>query len=184
MLSQKQRNCEFDVYTPMPAPVSVEIGNKKYLNQSLELKNPREDSVKIALLDLGIPAYYEYMRYPLSNGKVYYPDFITSIYLNGRQVVLEPHSTVNDIGYLKKLNEFINRYNFYLILISNRSYRKLVDHGSDPEKFIDEYWFINNFFNREDSVKQNSEKVKKKLKKLLRNPEAEVIKNSDALLRI
>lgn len=183
MLSQKQRDYELSVYVPTPAPVPVHIGNKKYLNQSLELKNPREDSVKIALLDLGIPAYYEYMRYPLSNGKVYYPDFITSIYFDGRQVVLEPHSTVSDKGYLKKLNEFINRYNFYLILISNRSHRKLAEQNSDPEKFIDEYWFINNFLNTKDSIKQNSENVKKKLKKLLRNPETEIIKSSDAFLR-
>ncbi|OJT94270.1 hypothetical protein Micr_00277 [Candidatus Micrarchaeum sp.] len=142
----------------------------------MELKNPREDAVKIALLDLGIPAYYEYMRYPLSNGRAYYPDFMTSIFLNGRQVILEPHSTVNDTGYLKKLSEFINTYDFYLVLISNRSHRKLIEHGSDPEEFVDKYWFINNFYNDESFVKQNSEKVKKKLKNLLRRPEAEIIK--------
>ena len=176
MLSQKQRDSEIFVYNPMPAPVPVHIGNKKYLNQSLELKNPREDAVKIALLDLGIPAYYEYMRYPLSNGRAYYPDFMTSIFLNGRQVILEPHSTVNDTGYLKKLSEFINTYDFYLVLISNRSHRKLIEHGSDPEEFVDKYWFINNFYNDESFVKQNSEKVKKKLKNLLRRPEAEIIK--------
>jgi hypothetical protein len=183
MLSQKQRDSEIFVYNPMPAPVPVHIGNKKYLNQSLELKNPREDAVKIALLDLGIPAYYEYTRYPLSNGRAYYPDFMTSIFLNGRQVILEPHSTVNDTGYLKKLSEFINTYDFYLVLISNRSHRKLIEHGADPEKFIDKYWFINNFSNSEDAVKQNSEKIKKKLKNLLRNPKAELVKANEGLLR-
>ena len=183
MLNQKRKDSEIFVYAPAPAPVPVKAGNDKYLKQSLEIKNPRENAVKIALLDLGIPTYYEYMRYPSSNKKAYYPDFITSIFLNGRQVILEPHSTVNDTEYMKKLSEFINTYDFYLVLISNRSHRKLIEHDLDPEKFIDEYWFINNFSNDEQWVKQNSRKIKKRLKELLRNPKAEVVKANEELLR-
>ncbi len=177
MLKEKQILVEYEANSlPEPGPISVRIGNKKYLNPSLETKNPREDSVKNALLNLGIPTYYEYARYPLSNGKAYYPDFITSIQVNGRQVVLEPHATIS-LDYMEKLKEFIEKYNFYVILISNRSYRKLVEHDSDPLNFVDEYWYINRFKNSEEYKKENSEKVKKMLKKLLRRPEAEVIKD-------
>ncbi|MCL5405053.1 MAG: hypothetical protein M1125_04445 [Candidatus Marsarchaeota archaeon] len=168
-------NSESNAYAPQPAPVYVHIGHKKYLNASLETKNPREDSVKYALLALGIATYYEYARYPLSNGRAYYPDFITSIGVNGRQVVLEPHSTIR-IDYMEKLKEFVDKYNFYLILISNKPYSALAIDDSDAAKLIDEYWFINGFKNDEDHVKENSEKIRKRLSKLLRRPEAEIIK--------
>lgn len=171
MLSQKTAG-DYRTDMQLIQPVFIQIGSKKYLNQSLQTKNPREDAVKIALLNLGIPSYYEYRRYPLSNGKAYFPDFTTSLSFNGRQVILEPHGGI-DNDYMKKLKEFIVQYNFYVVVISNKNISKLKQQSIDPRDFVDEYWFINKFENSESEIKYNSRKVEKKLKSLLRKQEVE-----------
>jgi predicted nuclease of restriction endonuclease-like RecB superfamily len=164
---------EKDYAKPYSGPIPIEMNNGKLLRNSVETKNPREDSVKFALMNLGIPSYYELMQFPLSNGKAYYPDFITSIFFNGRQVILEPHGSV-DYSYMKKLNEFIVEYHFYVVLISNKPPPKLKAAGANPEDFIDEYWFIKGFYNTENEIKYNTKKVEKNIKKLLRKPNVEI----------
>ncbi len=158
-------------------PIPIDTSSKKFLRQSSEVLNPREESVKRSLLDLGIGSYYEYMAYPLSNSKAYLPDFITSLAFNGRQVVLEPHGSIS-VEYMSKLNEFIKTYGFYLILISNKPYKSLLSSNANPDYYIDQYWYIKDFENTEDKIPKNSKAVKKNLKKLLRSPESSIIKDS------
>ena len=169
----------FDAYRETDTPngkgiVRIEKYSDSYLRTDKKLKNPREEAVKYALISLQVPSYYEYMTFPLQYGRAYFPDFITSIMVNGRQVILEPHGSI-DYNYLKKLNEFILTYNFYIILISNKRVDDLIRYDGGPTAFVDSYWFIDGFENTEEDIIHSFRKIKRRLKKLLKSEAVETL---------
>ncbi len=153
--------------------VEIDPSDRHYLRTNSEVKDPRESAVKYALLDMNIPSYYEHMQYPLSNSKAYFPDFTTALIIDGRQVILEPHGNIS-LSYLQKLNEFIKSYGFYVVLISNKPFQ-YPEPKWHPGEFVDDYWYIKGFDNTSKSLNTSTGHVEKKLEKLLRKQNCEVI---------
>lgn len=154
-------------------PVRVEKGSKCYVNKLTSLKNPREEAVRRAIIGEGLSAYYEWKQYPLSGGKAYYPDFIVSASIGGRQLVLEPHGPIG-VEYLNKLMEFKSMYNFYVVIISWKKPKNRCIDSSKPSEYVDEYWGIRDFRNEVDNIPAIKYVVSKKLSGLLRRKDVEL----------
>jgi len=169
------------------------------------LKSRFEKFVRDALVSEGIPAIYEPKQFPIHmNGeesqRVYFPDFVTGVFVNGKPVVLEVHSFVEievarkeknkhekksklekAVCYMERIGKFRESYGTYVIIISSmpeRTVDKVL--GLKIRDFVDEYWFLKHRKNSdEEGNHYKTEKLLNNLKKLKEKGE---VKNKDDLL--
>jgi len=169
------------------------------------LKSRFEKFVRDALVSEGIPAIYEPIQFSIhineeEKPRVYLPDFVTGIFVNGKPVVLEVHSFVEievaskeknehkkksklekAVYYIEKIDKFRESYGTYVIIISSmpeRTVDKVL--GLKIHDFVDEYWFLKHHKNSDEEG--NHYKAKKLLNHLEKLKEKGEVKNKDDLL--
>jgi len=170
------------------------------------MKSHFEKFVRDVLVSEGIQAIYEPIPFPIRmNGeekpRVYLPDFVTSVFLNGKPVVLEVHSFVEialamkeknkykkklkwekavekEVYYVEKINEFRESYGTYVIIISSMP-KSVIEGVLDLKIPVDEYWFLKYHKNPR---KGNHYKVEKLSKHLYELKEKGEVKKKDDLL--
>ena len=171
--------------------------------EDLKLKSYFEKFVRDVLVKEEIPAIYEPMPFPVNGeekNEFYLPDFITSIFVNGKPVVLEPHSFVEieiamkekderekkfklekAICYIERIGKFRKSYGTYVIIISSMPERIVEEMlGLKIHEFVDEYWFLKHHRNFDEEG--HHYKTKKLLNHLKRLKEKGEVKNKDDLL--
>ncbi len=144
-----------DTASDDPAYLAVnlpqEIGDKK-LKRSVVVVNRREQALKDGILKYGIPAYYEpYQFKGERTKKIYPPDFLTGLFIDGKSVAIERHSSPRDDGdwasfkkYLEKLDDVRKTHGFHMVLVSQTPKGKINRMtGIDIDDYVDEYWFVN-----------------------------------------
>jgi len=171
------------------------------------MKSHFEKFVRDALVSKGIPAIYEPTPFPIRmNGeekpRVYLPDFVTSVFLNGKPVVLEVHSFVEialamkeknkykkkqkwekavekEVYYVEKINEFRKSYGTYVIIISSMP-KRVIEEALYLKIPVDDYWFLK--YHKNSDRKGNHYKVEKLSNHLEELKEKGEVKNKDDLL--
>ncbi len=110
----------------------------KILRANTKVANSSEQIMKDSLLLSGITAYYEPHTFIASNlFNAYLPDFVTSMTIDGKPVIIERHGKCSE-GELKKFNDMRKLYGFYMVVISSKPAQM------DVHRYVDEYWFIEN----------------------------------------
>ncbi len=125
------------------APLAQQLA-EDILRRGTKTVNPSEEIVKGALLSNNIMSYYEPYAFIASNlVKAYLPDFVTSMVIDGRPVVIERHGNCSETRMEKeKYRDMRKIYGFYMVLIS--SVPKDKNNIKDIDKCVDEYLFVKN----------------------------------------
>ncbi|MFP3215553.1 MAG: hypothetical protein RXR32_03345 [Candidatus Micrarchaeota archaeon] len=180
-------------------------GSEKVKENHSLLNSHFEKFIRDALISEGIPAIYEPIPFPIhmdgkENTRAYLPDFVTSIFVNGKPVVLEVHAFVEieialrekderkkkaDLKkaeyFVEKIGEFRKSYGTYVVIISSMpesTVNKML--GLKIRDFVDEYWFLE--YNRDPDGDGNHYKLKNLLDQLEELKEKGEVKNKDTLL--
>ena len=110
-----------------------------FLTKETKTKNNREELLKEVLLDNRITSWYEphsFITYNLRNSdgkeREYPPDFITSVFRNGKQIMFEWHSSISlASSYFKKVKNVAQTYGFYVVFITpHKKNKKLNKEGA------------------------------------------------------
>jgi len=107
----------FELTGVAPPHFQPPLNERRLLKPGTKVKGQYESALKELLEELGIGAYYEACRFDIKNGAPYDPDFITSLIIGGRRVVLETHH-VNP-HYKRQAAKFMENFGelYYFILI-------------------------------------------------------------------
>ncbi|MGC9129313.1 MAG: hypothetical protein ACP5GB_00290 [Candidatus Micrarchaeia archaeon] len=162
----------------------VKVASHK-LKSETSVKTKYEELFKQALIDANIPAFYEVASFPVEevkNGRSYLPDFITALFIKGKEVVIEPHaSPLIDIRYLEKIDGFRKNFNFYLVLVSDTQMEELNSRiGVEILNFVDAFWFVeeeNLSYRWEEKEKEVVSKLLELKSQATQKSESEVINN-------
>ncbi|MGC8710450.1 MAG: hypothetical protein ACP5RF_02475 [Candidatus Micrarchaeia archaeon] len=128
-----------------------------------------ESIFKEALLSESVPAFYELIAFPLHTGSVskkdekfYVPDFITGLFINGKEVIIEPHfSMLINLNYMKKLKAVREEFNFYIIFASDKPEEEInTGKGLCIRGFVDDFWYIEEQLGEEAWAQQRIEATK------------------------
>ncbi len=138
--------------------MEVALVVNRELKQETNVKTKYEELFKQALLDCNIPTLYELTIFPVEeskNGRAYLPDFITAMFIEGKIVVIEPHSHfLIDLSYLDKLDKFRKKYDFYLILASDKPAERIIK--ANILNFVDDFWLVKEYsIQNEASIKDD-----------------------------
>ncbi len=136
------------------------------LSIDTKVKTDYEKMFKSLFLELDIRVYYEPFSLLVRKSEhreiTFTPDFVTDLWVGGRNVLIEPHSMryalqSSVIKDLKKLRSFREAFGdiFYLVVAS--------DLAGDPEDAMDEYWETP----REKRGGRARENIREKLRGLL-----------------
>lgn len=150
------------------------------LSEGTEVKSDYERAFKECLIDRGVRTGYEPVMLTIDTKPdkwgLYLPDFITSITVADKQVVLEPHpmlwmcSTRTKMDVLK-FKAFKQRYGdtFFFVVASDLSAPELqCKAGLCTSEFSDEYWMIPHLYYGPNSFKRLKESVSTHLDELIR----------------
>ena len=126
----------------------VDGGLLSAIDKNTKTQNNREELLKGMLLKKNITSWYEPCHFRIAHSeKSYLPDFVTSIFIGGRQVLIEWH-TNKDTKYCRKLEAIKDYYNFYIVLayqVNENEYSKIrggMGYGNNKGKMVDELWAI------------------------------------------
>jgi hypothetical protein len=114
------------------------------LSTETQTKSQYEEMIKKLLIERNILSYYELVTFPVSKNRGYFPDFITNMFVDGRQVIIEPHGNCNP-KWLDKMKAFKEEYGniFYVIVISQIEEKELASRlNANIKPYMDEYWHI------------------------------------------
>jgi hypothetical protein len=151
---------------------NIVLSDGKILNQTTKIKGQYEAAMKDVFLSLGILPRYEALKFEIKNNDLWPPDFITSLFVNGKQVIFEPHSRIDE-HYLARMEIFKEKWpNFYLILIKSKLDNPDMSHidknVSGPHgKYIDELWNLPYIHTSKTEYQSDSKIWKEKFVELL-----------------
>ncbi|MHB1829863.1 MAG: hypothetical protein ACYCO0_00535 [Candidatus Micrarchaeaceae archaeon] len=124
------------------------------LNGNTRTKGQYESALKQILLERDILAWYEPVIFKIPSARggtsyrdTYPPDFFTTFFVDGKQVIIELHNA--DTAYFERMGRFRETYGdrFYYILIksnlenSEKAYVQM-GAGVGGKKDVDEFWHL------------------------------------------
>lgn len=133
----------------------VLLRDSKVLTRKTEVKGIYETAMKDLLLKKDLLVFYEPVKFRIPRSESsniqfnddYPPDFLTTLFVNGRQVLIELH--ISDPNYLERIGRFREIWGdrFYYILVKSNLIDKRytgVEVEGDGEgelgKYVNEFW--------------------------------------------
>ncbi len=153
---------------------TVTLRDKDILRGTTKTQGQYEHAMKELLLELKLLVWYEGIKFEISKTDTYPPDFVTSLFVGGKQVIIELHGA--DDHYFQRMGRWrqLHGNRFYYILVKSclddvsETSIEVGKNGSHGEH-VDEFWTMPRIWKRGRNTynEKEIELWKTKMKKAL-----------------